>query len=87
MGDFAVMGLGHKGDGGGDGDGGGMIMNFEVSAPAPTAKKSRMNVKAQSVKKHARAEAVRSLHRHAMYQPPECLLPVSACTDTHSRLR
>lgn len=45
--------------GGGDGDGNSMLMNFEASAPLPTAKRSRMNVKSQSVKKHARAEAVR----------------------------
>ena len=59
--------------GGGDGDGTGMLMNFGVSAPQPAAKRSRINVKAQSVKKHARAEAVRrcsspvSWSRHCLH--------------------
>jgi len=42
---------------GGDSDG--MMLNFAISSPPPAAKKSRLNVKSQSVKKHARAEAVR----------------------------
>lgn len=44
---------------GGDSDDGGMMLNFAVSAPKRPAKKGRLNSKAQSFKKIARAEAVR----------------------------
>jgi hypothetical protein len=39
-------------------DDGGMILNFAVSAPQRAAKKGRLNSKAQSFKKLARADAV-----------------------------